>query len=78
MGKLILGEPSTSYLPAALARTGFDLLAISLTHATRVETLPAHHRDPFDRLLIAQALIEAIPIVGVDTTFDLYGVQRLW
>src|SRR5438128_11678927 len=55
LGKLKLGEPSGSYLINALSRTGFDLLPISLAHATGVETLPLHHRDPFDRLLVAQA-----------------------
>jgi PIN domain nuclease of toxin-antitoxin system len=49
LGKLILGEPSATYIPAALSRTGFDILPISLAHATAVESLPMHHRDPFDR-----------------------------
>src|SRR5260370_2825251 len=78
LGKLKLGEPSGTYIPNALARTGFDLLPISLAHATGVESLPAHHKDPFDRLLAAQALAEAIPLVSVDAIFDLYGVNRLW
>lgn len=78
LGKLILGEPSETYISAALSRTGFEFLPISLVHATRVETLPLHHRDPFDRLLIAQAMIEAMPIVSVDMAFDLYGIRRLW
>src|SRR5438128_7507851 len=66
LGKLTLGEPSETYIPNALSRTGFELLPISLTHATAVEVLPMHHRDPFDRLLIAQAQTEAIPIVSAD------------
>jgi PIN domain nuclease of toxin-antitoxin system len=78
LGKLKLGEPSSTYIPAALSRTGFDLLAISLEHATRVEALPLHHRDPIDRLLIAQATIEAIPLVSADAAMDPYGVKRLW
>src|SRR4051794_12495055 len=61
--KLTLGEPSGTYFAAALSQTGFDLLAISMEHATAVETLPLHHKDPFDRLLIAQAITEGIPIV---------------
>src|SRR6516225_7606219 len=69
LGKLKLGEPSANYLSAALSRTGFDLLAISLPHATFVETLPLHHRDPFDWLLVAQSLIEAIPLVSADVAF---------
>jgi PIN domain nuclease of toxin-antitoxin system len=78
MGKLALGEPSATYIAAALKRTGFELLPITLAHATAVEALPPHHRDPFDRLLVAQAQIEALPIVSVDVALDSYGVRRLW
>ena len=78
LGKLTLGEPSGTYIPAALSRTGFDLLPISLAHATAVEALPMHHRDPFDRLLVAQTLAERISIVSADTALDPYGVSRLW
>jgi PIN domain nuclease of toxin-antitoxin system len=76
--KLDLGESATTFLPRELAANHFDLLEIELRHATFVETLPPHHRDPFDRLLIAQSLIEAMPIVSVDAAFDAYGVTRLW
>ena len=76
--KLDLGEPATTFLPREIATNHFDLLGIELRHATFVETLPQHHRDPFDRLLIAQSMLEAIPVVGVDAVFDLYGVNRLW
>ena len=76
--KLDLDEPATTFLPRELARNKFDLLAIELAHATFVETLPPHHKDPFDRLLAAQALIEKMPIVSVDAVLDQYGVDRLW
>jgi len=78
LGKLKLGELSRTYISNALSRTGFDLLAISLAHATGVESLPTHHKDPFDRLLISQALADGLPIVSVDAIFDQYGVIRLW
>jgi PIN domain nuclease of toxin-antitoxin system len=78
LGKLKLGEPCATFLPAALARAGFELLAISLAHAAAVESLPLHHRDPFDRLLAAQATLESIPIVSNDAVLDPYGVRRLW
>ena len=78
LGKLTLGEPSGTYIPNALSRVGFDLLAISLAHATAVESLPQHHKDPFDRLLICQAQSEGIPIVSADSRFDAYGITRLW
>lgn len=78
LGKLNLGEPAETYIPNALAQTGLQLLPISLAHATGVESLPAHHKDPFDRLLVAQALAEVIPLVSRDTAFDPYAVTRLW
>jgi PIN domain nuclease of toxin-antitoxin system len=78
LGKLVLGEPSRSFLSREIARNSFDLLAITFDHATGVETLPRHHGDPFDRLLITQALAESVAIVSADAVFDAYGVQRLW
>lgn len=50
----------------------------SIEHAERLAALPFHHRDPFDRLIIAQALTEDFPIIGKDTIFDAYGVTRYW
>jgi len=78
LGKLNLGEPASTFLPRELAVNHFTLLGIDLNHATLVETLPAHHKDPFDRLLIAQALTENMPLVSIDAIFDNYGVIRLW
>lgn len=78
LGKLDLAEPSRTLLEREIPRNNLELLPISLAHATTVETLPPHHKDPFDRLLIAQAIIEAIPVVSVDRNFDLYSVRRLW
>jgi PIN domain nuclease of toxin-antitoxin system len=78
LGKLTLGEPSGTYIPNALARTGFELLSINLDHVTAVETLPLHHKDPFDRLLIAQARLEGVHVVSADAAFDPYGVTRIW
>jgi PIN domain nuclease of toxin-antitoxin system len=78
LGKLNLGESSRSFLPREIARNNFELLNITLDHATAVEGLPLHHRDPFDRLLIAQAVVENLTVVGGDTAFDAYGIARLW
>lgn len=78
LGKLDLGEPSRSFLPREIARNSFELLPISLEHATAVEALPLHHRDPFDRLLAAQATVDKLDLVSADPTFDQYGVARLW
>jgi PIN domain nuclease of toxin-antitoxin system len=76
--RLGLVEPVAVFLARELRTNNFDLLDITLAHATAVETLPHHHRDPFDRLLIAQSRIENLPIVSVDAAFDPYGVTRLW
>jgi PIN domain nuclease of toxin-antitoxin system len=78
LGKLRLTEPVAVLLGRELPANNFDLLDITLVHATAVEMLPRHHKDPFDRLLIAQAQIEGIPIVSVDAAFDPYGVTRIW
>ncbi|MBU4271113.1 MAG: type II toxin-antitoxin system VapC family toxin [Planctomycetes bacterium] len=78
LGKIDLGESSRSFLPREIAHNNFELLPISLDHATMVEGLAPHHRDPFDRLLIVQAMAEGLSIVGADAVFDQYGVARLW
>jgi len=78
LGKLDLGEPSRSFLSREIARNNFELLSISLDHATMVEGLVPHHRDPFDRLLVAQAMAEGLPLVSADGVFDQYGISRLW
>jgi PIN domain nuclease of toxin-antitoxin system len=61
-----------------IAENGFRLLTIDLRHAAKVETLPFHHRDPFDRLLIAQAISEKLAIVSADSIFSNYGVKLFW
>jgi PIN domain nuclease of toxin-antitoxin system len=76
--KLDLGEPAMTFLPRELAANNFAVLGIELAHATFVETLPPHHKDPFDRILISQSLLKTMPIVSADTLFDPYGVTRLW
>jgi PIN domain nuclease of toxin-antitoxin system len=78
VGKLSLGEPSRSFLPREIARNNFELLPISLEHATMVEGLVMHHRDPFDRLLVAQVMTEGLELISADVVFDGYGVARLW
>ena len=78
LGKLDLGEPSRSFLPREITRNNFELLPISLAHVTMVEELTTHHRDPFDRLLTAQAIMEGLSLVSADSIFDQYGVARVW
>lgn len=78
LNKLSLGEPAATFLPRELSKNGFHLLGITLPHATAVELLPLHHRDPFDRLLIAQAQLETFTLVSCDQIFDRYGINRKW
>jgi PIN domain nuclease of toxin-antitoxin system len=77
IGKLQLPEPPAAYVPARIDMTGVRALGVDLAHALRVSTLPAHHRDPFDRLLIAQAQIEDLTILTSDPMFDAYDVPTL-
>lgn len=72
-GKLVLPP---EFIPT-IASSGFRLLAIEIAHALRVSSLPRHHRDPFDRLLIAQAMIEDLTLVTRDTVLPLYSVPIL-
>lgn len=78
VGRLDLKKPFETFVPDQLELNGFDQLAISFQHIAVVAKLPFHHRDPFDRLLVAQALVEGIPLVSADDLLDAYGVIRLW
>lgn len=77
-GKIALPLPFATYIPAQMRRDIIRPLPISIAHLAQVTTLPPHHRDPFDRLLIAQAVVENLPILGVDAVFDAYPVSRIW
>jgi len=77
LGKLRLPGPPAAWLPDALERTGIEMLAITGGHALAAGALPGHHRDPFDRMLVAQALAEGLTIVTRDARFAAYGVPVL-
>ena len=77
VGKLTLSKPFHEIFPDQLAKNGIDLLGIT-AHVSAITNLPFHHRDPFDRLLIAQATTEQMQIVSNDAAFDSYDVTRLW
>jgi PIN domain nuclease of toxin-antitoxin system len=78
LGKYTLNDDFEAFMERQTTYSEFTPLPISVKHAAVVATLPFHHRDPFDRLLAAQALTEAIAIVSVDKAFDLYSVSRIW
>lgn len=78
LGKIKFDLPVGDFLNREILLNHFDLLPVELAHVARVEVLPPHHKDPFDRLLAAQALSEDLRLVSADNIFDLYGVQRNW
>jgi PIN domain nuclease of toxin-antitoxin system len=78
IGKLTLPAPVGDYLAAKLKANGVLVLQITFDHVRRLESLALHHRDPFDRMLIAQSLEEKIPLVTSDPLFALYPVEVLW
>ena len=73
-----LSSPYEDFMREAIDNNGFPILLIELKHTAQLTTLPLHHKDPFDRLLVAQALTENIPIISIDAKLDAYGVTRLW
>jgi PIN domain nuclease of toxin-antitoxin system len=77
-GKLNLGKSFKEFVQDHVRNTNFFVMDVNLWHTIEVETLPFHHRDPFDRLLIAQAITENLPIVSGDAVFDNYAVTRIW
>jgi PIN domain nuclease of toxin-antitoxin system len=73
-GKLRLPGTPAEWMPEALARTGFDVVAVGARHALAAGALPPHHRDPFDRMLVAQALLEGLTLVTRDRRLAAYGI----
>jgi PIN domain nuclease of toxin-antitoxin system len=77
-GKYLLAQPYEDFWRNAIDANGFQIVPILPRHTSALTTMPYHHRDPFDRLIIAQALTEGMAVVGADPIFDAYGVTRLW
>jgi len=75
--KLDLGMPYLPFMQSQLAINLFEILSLTLEHGAEVSRLPFHHRDPFDRLMIAQSMCEQIPIVSADPAFDAYSIKRI-
>jgi PIN domain nuclease of toxin-antitoxin system len=78
LGKLRFAQTIERFIPEQLAANAIGQLAIEFRHVAKVATLPFHHRDPFDRLLAAQAIEERCSIVSADPIFRKYGVARIW
>ena len=76
--KLTLSMPYKEWMNRAIADLGATILPITVEYADAQATLPNHHRDPFDRLLVSQAQVENIPLASNEEMFDRYGISRLW
>ncbi len=75
---LELPLPFSAFIDSVLDNYNFAILRISILNLKQVADLPRFHRDPFDRLLIAQSLVEKIPVITNDAAFDQYAIHRIW
>ena len=78
IGRLTLPNTYDKFIPQQVTLNNIEILPISLAHLAVVAVLPLHHRDPFERLLVAQAMIEKVSIVSADVMFDSYPLSRIW
>ena len=78
LGKLKFASPLGEIIAGQQQANNIEILPITLDHVLNLETLPDHHKDPFDRLLVAQAMVEGLPLVSADAVLDAYGIVRLW
>jgi PIN domain nuclease of toxin-antitoxin system len=78
VGKWPIAEPAVQFVDRLIRSLDLEVLPVSLAHAYQVSKLPIHHNDPFDRLLVAQAQVESLPIVTGDPAIARYGVQVIW
>lgn len=78
LGKLIFKQPFAIFIPHQLQINGIELLDIKLAHTMAILNLPLHHRDPFDRLIIGQSIVENLPVVTVDSMFEAYPINCIF
>jgi PIN domain nuclease of toxin-antitoxin system len=78
IGRLALPEPAEHFVPAQLAANAIENLPVLLSHALRTGALPNHHRDPFDRMLVAQSQLEGLPVLSSDPLLAQYEVEVIW
>ena len=78
LGKIAFNEPFATFLPNQLNFNTIATLPITIAHTIALSTLPNHHRDPFDRMIIAQAIVEQIPVLVSDPAFRSYPITTLW
>ncbi|NJL63947.1 MAG: type II toxin-antitoxin system VapC family toxin [Methylacidiphilales bacterium] len=78
LGKLNLDLPLPELIEIQKQTNRLQILPIELSHVYTLDSLPNHHRDPFDRILVAQAIFEKIPLLSIDGIFDTYPINRIW
>ncbi len=78
IGKYPMTVPFDQFFREGIEGNDFEILPVEIRHAFVLSTLPLHHKDPFDRMMISQAIAERIPVVSIDRAFDIYGVKRIW
>ena len=78
LGKLPLALPLAEIIRNQQSQHGLQLLPVTVEHIYALQSLPIHHKDPFDRLLIAQALTEGLPLASVDSVFSFYPISLVW
>lgn len=78
IGKYALHDPYGAFFDRAIRQNGFLILPIEPRHTAVLTNLPYHHRDPFDRLMVAQSMVEGLSLVSIDAVLDAYPIQRLW
>jgi PIN domain nuclease of toxin-antitoxin system len=78
LGKLTLGKPFDEIIPEQLTINDITILPIDTSALNQVSNLPFHHRDPFDRMIIAQAIAETMSVIGKDAIFSSYDIKLIW
>ncbi len=78
LGKLHLTEPPKEFIANRMQANALTELPVSMAHALILQNLPLHHKDPFDRLLVAQAMVNKIPLLSADQQLSAYAIERLW
>lgn len=78
LGRLILPEPFADFIIEQISVNGFHLLGITFSHVSKIGTLPFHHRDPFDRLIVCQSITENLPVISKDQFFSSYDISCHW
>ena len=78
IGKYTLQVPFPAFIQEAINDNGFTILSVEPQHTAELVALPFHHRDPFDRLLVAQAIVQGMSLVSADPVLDSYPIRRIW